>query len=54
MMITSSVSVFIAISFWNTGNNTYTIPDTGVIEYSTNISNSPNGDGTSKMKEKTK
>ncbi|ROI05112.1 hypothetical protein EGI16_07270 [Chryseobacterium sp. G0240] len=34
---------------WNTGNNTYTIPvtDTYVIEYSTNISNSSNGDGTS-------
>lgn len=36
-------------SAWNTGNNTFTIPDTDtyVIEYSTNISNSSNGDGTS-------
>jgi len=46
---TSSEILIDSFSAWNTGNNSYTIPltDTYVIEYSTNISNSSNGDGTS-------
>lgn len=38
-----------SFSAWNTSNNTFTVPatDTYVIEYSTNISNNTNGDGTS-------